>query len=249
MRRSSIDLNADLGEGEAHDEFLLGLVSSCNIACGGHTGDQASMTATVRLAVENGVAVGAHPSYPDRDGFGRRSGYLAGAELTDSLARQIDALAAVCLRHKVELKTIKPHGALYNDARTDADLAETLADIAGRYRLTLIGQPGSMVENAASHRGLRFLREGFVDRRYLPNGALCPRQRSGAVIDDGSAAAEQALRLALGRPVATVDNDTLQLAVDTLCLHGDTPHAADIATAVHARLVDDGLTILSPQHD
>ncbi len=249
MTRRTIDLNADLGEGEPHDALLLGIVSSCNVACGGHTGDVSSMTNTVQLARRHGVTMGAHPSYPDREGFGRRSGFMRGPELAESLTGQISSLLDVCDGEMVELKTLKPHGALYNDARANHELAELLARLADRFGLTLIGLPGSSVQDAAEARGVAFLREGFVDRAYLADGSLCPRDRDGAVIDDVSVAAEQALRLASGQSIATADNHRLDLEIDTLCLHGDTANAVDTARAVQARLLDAGVDIESTHHD
>ncbi len=248
MTRNAIDLNADLGEGKPHDELLLGIVSSCNIACGGHTGDKASMTQTVRLASRHGVSVGAHPSYPDPEGFGRRSGFMSGAELAESLAQQVESLAVICEQESVTLKTLKPHGALYNDARAKDELAEMLVQLAGRFGLELIGLPGSATQRAAERVGVNFLPEGFVDRAYLADGSLCPRAQAGAVIDDVSVAAEQALRLAEGRPVSSVDGEAIRVDIDTLCLHGDTPNAADTARAVQSRLASANIAIRSPRH-
>lgn len=246
--RSSIDLNADLGEGEPHDELLLGIVSSCNVACGGHAGETQSMTETVRLASRHGVAVGAHPSYPDRDGFGRRSHFLAGDALLASLTTQLDALAEVCRRKGTRLETLKPHGALYNDAARDEALAGMLAQLAARFALELIGLPGAATETAARYHDVPYRREGFVDRSYRADGSLSPRGLDGALIESPSAAARQALQLARGMPIATIDGEPLCLDVDTLCLHGDTPGAADIAKAVSTGLADAEIKVASPAH-
>ncbi|MEM9690166.1 MAG: 5-oxoprolinase subunit PxpA [Pseudomonadota bacterium] len=246
MTRPCIDLNADLGEGEPHDAFLLGKVSSCNIACGGHIGDEASMTDTVRLAVRNGVRVGAHPAYPDREGFGRRSGFSKGESLKTSLRGQVEALAAVCAAERAPLSHLKPHGALYNDAAGDDDLATTLVELADHFDLALVGLPDSALERAATQHGVHYLCEGFVDRTYLADGRLRPRGQEGAVINDVLVAAEQALRLATRQAFATADGEFLQLTVDTLCLHGDTPNATDIASAVTDRLAEAQIAIASP---
>ena len=247
MARDSIDLNADLGEGEPHDELLLGIVSSCNIACGGHAGDDASMTRAVQLADRHGVSIGAHPSYPDREGFGRRSGFMRGQELLESLTQQVRSLASVCENEQATLNTLKPHGALYNDARSNDELAEMLVQLAAGFRLSVVGLPGSATERAADRYGVPYLREGFVDRAYLADGSLSPRSRDGAVIEDVSVAAGQAVHLATGRSISTLDGEVMSLGVDTLCLHGDTPNAADTAKAVQSRLQEAGITIARPR--
>jgi len=241
-----IDLNADLGEGEPHDALLLDIVSSCNIACGGHVGDDASIRRTVTLAAERGVAVGAHPSYPDRQGFGRRSGFLKGPALNASLAEQMDRIAAVCASLEVPLVTLKPHGALYNDAAKNAALATMLVDVAGRFDCTLVGLPNAATEGAARREGLAYRREGFVDRGYRADGSLAPRGTEGAMIEDTAAAAEQALRLARGTPITATDGTPLALPVETLCLHGDTPNAERIAHAVRQRFADAGIVVEAP---
>ncbi len=248
MARTSIDLNADLGEGEPHDELLLSIVSSCNIACGGHAGDAASMTETVRLAKQKGVSVGAHPSYPDPEGFGRRSGFMSGDELAESLTKQVESLASICEQQDVALNTVKPHGALYNDARSDDALAAMLVGLAGRFGLALIGLPDCATERAARGHGIAYLREGFVDRAYLADGSLCPRGSEGAVIEDASVAAEQAVVLAEGESLTTVDGEAIRVDVETLCLHGDTANAAETAKAVRTRLREAGITIAAPRH-
>ncbi len=248
MTRKAIDLNADLGEGEPHDELLLSIVSSCNIACGGHAGDAASMTRTVRLADRHGVTLGAHPSYPDREGFGRRSHFMNGGALLESLTQQIESLAAICKQESVVLSTLKPHGALYNDARASDELAAMLVQLAAQFGLRLIGLPGSATQQAAEQNGVGFLAEGFVDRAYLADGSLCPRDRSGAVFDDISIAADQALRLAKGRSVSSIDGEAIHIDVDTLCLHGDTPNAEKTARAVQSQLAEAGISIQAPGH-
>ena len=248
MGRLSIDLNADLGEGEPHDALLLTIVSSCNIACGGHTGDTASMTETVQLASRNAVSVGAHPSYPDREGFGRRGGFSRGNELLASLTEQVESLAGVCHQFGVKLNTLKAHGALYNDARDDDALAAMLVQLAAQFRLALIGLPESATQCAADRSGLVYLREGFADRRYQADGSLAPRGRDGALIVEPSAAAEQALRLARGLPITTLDGGEVRVEIDTLCLHGDTPGAASTALAVQSRLTEAGIDVARPDN-
>jgi UPF0271 protein len=226
-----IDLNADLGEGDAWDDELLEIVSSCNIACGGHAGDELSMRKTVAAAKANGVAIGAHPGYPDRKGFGRRSEFLTGDALLRSLVTQIRNLVAIATEHGEELSHVKPHGALYNDAVNDRALADiiTAAIAEAAPGTALVGLPDSELENAATAADLVFVGEGFVDRAYKPDGQLVSRSEPGAVHDG--------LELVLPQAVALVGK------VDTLCIHGDTPGAAEVARAVRSELEAQGVTI------
>jgi UPF0271 protein len=228
---SSIDLNADLGEGDPYDLELLRIVSSCNIACGGHAGDEETMRVTVLSALENRVSIGAHPSYPDREGFGRRSGYLSGEELLASLTAQIAALNAIVIEAGATLSHVKPHGALYNDAVNDRELADLIASAIGATvpDAAFVGLPESELQTAAVEHGLNFVAEGFIDRAYQDNGQLVPRSEPGAV--------HNSLELVLPQAVSLVGK------VDTLCIHGDTPGAADVAAAVRQELEKQGVEI------
>ena len=227
----NIDLNADLGEGSVNDSQLLAVVTSCNIACGGHAGDAKSMRSTVEAAIANGVAIGAHPSYPDREGFGRRSRFSAGSELLASLQAQIASLRDTCTASGTTLQHVKPHGALYNDAMPNRDLADLVIDaiLGAAPGCAVVGLPGSALELAADEHNLSFIREGFIDRAYQPDGQLLPRSEAGAVHTDLDIIVNQALDL-VGR-------------VDTLCIHGDTEGAVAAATAVRQALQDNGVTI------
>jgi UPF0271 protein len=226
-----IDLNADLGEGDPYDVELLAIVSSCNIACGGHAGDQRSMTATVAAAISNNVAIGAHPSYPDPEGFGRRSGYLTGEDLFESLIEQINALKEIAAQQGATLTHVKPHGALYNDAVNNRDLSDLVIDAIARTvpSTSFVGLPKSEMQAAAGASNIRFVAEGFIDRAYQTNGQLVPRSEPGAVHDS--------LELVIPQAVALVGS------VDTLCIHGDTPGAAATAAAVRAELEQKGIEI------
>jgi len=231
MALPDIDMNADLGEGDPYDMELLTIVSSCNVACGGHAGDESSMIATVAAAIANGVVIGAHPAYPDRDGFGRRSGFQSGDALLESLLTQIRSLDAIVTRLGAKLTHVKPHGALYNDAVNDRGLADTIAAamLASGPQLMLVGLADSELQHAAKRHGLGFITEGFVDRAYQENGQLLPRSEPGAV--------HKSLNLVLPQAMALVGK------VDTLCIHGDTPGAAEVARAVRTRLEEQGVTI------
>lgn len=228
---TTVDLNADLGEGDPYDAQLLEIVSSCNIACGGHAGNDDSMRATVAAAIINNVAIGAHPSYPDREGFGRRSAFQSGAALRASLISQIQALVGVAGDQGKKLTHVKPHGALYNDAVNDAELATTIASaiVAAAPDAAMVGLPDSELQAAAEAASLAFVGEGFIDRAYQDNGQLVPRSEPGAV--------HESLDLVLPQAVSLVGR------VDTLCIHGDTPGAAATALAVRKALEEQGVTI------
>lgn len=241
----TIDLNADLGEGELCDAELLKIVSSCNIACGGHAGDAASMHATVVEALRQDVAIGAHPSYPDREGFGRRARYTGGDDLYESLTNQVSQLADIASELGAALCHLKPHGALYNDAAHDPVLADLLARVTDETHgdLALAGPPGSALQAAAEAHSIGFIAEAFVDRAYENDGSLTPRSIPGAVHTDASTIAAQAVLLALQHRVETREGKTLQIAADTLCIHGDTNNAVQAALAVRAALEERGVRI------
>lgn len=246
---ASIDLNADLGEGDPYDAELLGIVSSCNIACGGHTGDEESMKTTVELALDNGVAIGAHPSYPDREGFGRRSGFMVASVLAEPLREQLRDLNDVAAGLGAVVSHVKPHGALYNDAANDEALAEVVASavVDMPARCALVGQPGSALEHAAQALGIPFVAEAFVDRAYLADGRLVPRSELGAVYNNPEAMAAQAISLAVTQRVTSIDTQSIEVRADTLCIHGDTPNAPDAARAVRDALETRGVTIAAPE--
>jgi len=233
-----IDLNCDIGESYGawrmgDDLALLELVTSCNVACGFHAGDPSTIEATVREASKRDVAIGAHPSYPDLAGFGRRSMALAPADVEAAMLYQIGALAAFAVANGTGLAHVKPHGALYNDAAHDERLAAAIARAVARFdaKLVLVGLPDSALLAAGKAEKLRVAAEGFCDRAYEPDGSLRPRSRPGSVYTDPEQAAQQAVRIA--------SRGTVQ----TLCIHGDTPGAASIALAVRAALAQAGFTI------
>jgi UPF0271 protein len=233
-----IELNADIGEG-CDDAALMPYLARVSIACGGHAGDAVSMTDALRLAAEYGVAVGAHPSYPDRAQFGRR--VLAAASDDDIAAwvtQQTEALAEQAARLGLRLAHVKPHGALYNVAARDAGVAEAIAQAVAALDagLIVLGLSGSRLIAAAQAAGLGVLNEAFADRRYQATGQLVSRETPGALVIDPVQAARQALALARGEPVATLDGSSLRVRADTLCLHSDTPNALNIARAIHAAL-------------
>lgn len=240
-----IDLNADLGEGCDSDEELLGIVSSCSIACGGHAGDDATIVETVRLALANGVAIGAHPGYPDRKNFGRESGYLAGDALYESLTEQVTRLADICAPMGAILSHVKPHGALYNDALDDSKLANIIARVTAEAwgAPAMMGMADSAMQSAAQQRDLEFIAEGFVDRAYEVDGTLVPRSEPGAVHTDLNVATMQAARIAEQGEVTARDGSVIKIVAETLCIHGDTPGAAVAARAVRNVLESNGVSV------
>lgn len=242
---TSIDLNADIGEGAPWDEELLQIVSSANIACGGHAGDTATMARTVRAAIANGVAVGAHPGYPDREGFGRESGFMRGAELYESLTAQVEALADIAAELGARLIHVKPHGALYNDAVRDRELADVIARVTAEApgSPAFMGMANTELEAAARRHGLAFLAEAFIDRAYEADGTLVSRKEPGAVHEDMNVATTQAVRLAETGQVTARNGDEVTVRADTLCIHGDTPGAAEKARAVRDVLESHGIEI------
>jgi 5-oxoprolinase (ATP-hydrolysing) subunit A len=241
--RASIDLNADVGESlgpwpMGDDEHLIPLVSSVNIACGFHAGDPVTIARTVQLAHDAGAAIGAHPGYPDLLGFGRREMQLSAAELEAAIVYQVGAVTAFARAIGNEIRHVKAHGALYNQAAADPRLAETVARAVRRCsrELVLVGLAGSALLDAGRDAGLAVAAEGFPDRAYEADGSLRSRTLPGAVLTDSATVAERALGMARDGLVRTSDGWDVPLEVDTLCLHGDTPGAAEHARAVRAAL-------------
>ena len=242
---TSIDLNADLGEGCEFDVELMGIVSSCNIACGGHAGDTRSMAATVDLAVANEVAIGAHPAYPDRSGFGRTSHFQCGEELHKSLIKQLDILQSIARSAGRSVIHVKPHGALYNDAAADQSLARVLVQAAHYVcdKAAIIGPPKSELERAAAEENMIFIAEAFVDRAYSADGSLVPRGEPNAVHADMNTITTQAVTLATKNRLTAENGEILTVRADTLCIHGDTENAAEIGRAVRDVLLASGVSI------
>ena len=244
-----ICLNADIGElpgevGRALDRAILKAVSRCSIACGGHAGDEESMSLTLRMAQEAGVLAGAHPSYPDREGFGRSRTSVSLAELAVSLGDQVSALQRLAAIAGVPVSHIKPHGALYNDAARDDELASLVARLCEEAGIrVLLGPPASAMERAAHAAGLSYFAEGFADRAYEADLSLTPRTLSGAMLEDHEAQRAQALSMALQNQVTARTGEILPIRIQTICLHGDTPGAAENAARLRAALEEQGVAI------
>ena len=248
-----IDLNCDLGESfgawrMGDDAALLALVSSANIACGFHAGDPSIMRDTVAQALAHGVALGAHVSLPDLQGFGRREMCVTPAEAHALTLYQIGALHAFARAAGTRLAHVKPHGALYNMAARDRLLADAIAHAVRAFdpRLRLFGLAGSALLDAGRALGLPLAAEAFADRRYRADGSLQPRREAGAVIEDVAAATAQALGMVNDGEVPTVDGGRVQLQADTLCLHGDGVHAVLFAGTLRRALESAGVRIAAP---
>jgi len=247
-----VDLNADLGETvdgmpTADDDAMFAVISSANVACGGHAGDAESMRASVARAVRFGVAVGAHPSYEDRENFGRVPLSPDPADLRASVTEQMSALVTA----GADLRYVKPHGALYHaviaDSRQAEAVAAAVADHSARLgrALPILGLPGAITAAAAS-AGLPFVHEAFLDRGYTATATLVPRGAAGALIDDPAVVAERAVRFVRDSEVDAVDGTRLAVDAASLCLHGDTPAAVAMARAVRAALDAAGIEVRAP---
>lgn len=231
-------INADLGEGCPHDEALFELVDLGNIACGGHAGDADSMARACELAMKHGVQVGAHPSYPDREGFGRRRPAGALSNLLGELTRQVEAFEEIALATGCVTSHFKPHGQLYNDAAREEGMAELMIQLARQFpHLKLLALAGSPQVAVSRQAGLLVLEEAFPDRRYRQDGSLVPRSVAGAVIGEIDAVRQQAQHVIQGEPIDCLDGGQITVVAQTLCVHGDNALALNNAKAVREALI------------
>jgi len=249
----TIDLNCDMGESFGAyrigaDADVMGSITSANIACGFHGGDPSVMRRTVLMARASGVALGAHPGLPDLAGFGRREMQVTPADVETMVLYQIGALAAIARSQGERLQHVKAHGALYNMAARDRSLADAIARAVHAFdpALVLFALPESELTRAGDAAGLRVAAEGFADRSYEPDGSLTPRSRPGSVIHDAAAVVERAVRMAVDGRVAATDGSTISLRIDTLCVHGDTPRADELARLLRAGLERAGVAVAAP---
>jgi len=248
-----IDINCDMGESYGAyriglDEEIIKYITSANVACGWHAGDPLVMERTVRLAREHGVRVGAHPGYPDRMGFGRRFMDCTPEEIRAYVIYQVGALQAFCKAQGIGLSHVKPHGALYNRAVEDEALARAIVEAVASVDRNLLyvalaGQRGEMMRRVGEEIGLRVVYEAFPDRAYTPEGRLLSRRLPGAVIKDPEEVAERALMIAKEGKIRAVDGSEIPLQAQTLCVHGDTPGAVDLARRIRERLEAEGIEV------
>jgi len=250
VRLPAIDLNCDMGEGMNTDASIFPFITSANIACGGHAGDDDTMHRTVELALQCGVAIGAHPSYPDRPNFGRidiLGKTLTLADLQGVLREQLQRLQDICKAAGTRLRHVKPHGALYNRAARDQPVAAMIAQVVADFdhSLLLYGLSGSEMRRSADAAGIRFVSEVFADRTYQPDGSLTPRSQPDALIDDPAKAVAQVLRMTKKGNVMTFLGP-VSISTETICLHGDGAHAVEFAGLIHRALTGEGIRIAAP---
>ena len=241
----SIDINCDLGEGCGNDAELMRYISSANIACGFHAGDADTMRRTVELALENNVAIGAHPSFPDRENFGRTEMSLPYAQVSEIVSEQINALQQICKEMGANLDHVKPHGALYNMAVKDRELAKAIVRAVTDIdkNLVFFGLPNSFMISEAESAGLRTASEVFADRTYQQDGTLTPRSRRDALIDDLDTCIEHVLRMVRDQMAIATDGSLVRIEAETICIHGDGAHAVEFASAIHDALTTNSIEI------
>lgn len=246
---ADVDLNADLGEGAGFDSEILDVVTSANISCGVHAGDAVSILRTIRDAAERNVAVGAHPSFPDRENFGRAEMKLAAAEVFAHVSYQLGAFGTLATAANTRVTHVKPHGALYNMAARDEQLADAIVQamlVVDPY-LILFAPPNSALERAGETAELRVVREVFADRNYLADGALVPRTRADALLTNAEEAAKRVARMLREGKVMSVEGHDVDVRAETICVHGDTPGAVEFVRNLRVELELLGINIRAPQ--
>jgi UPF0271 protein len=243
-----VDLNSDLGEDAGHDNEILDLVSSANIACGFHAGDAGSIFTTIQAALERGVSLGAHPSFPDRENFGRTEMSMPPAQIYSNVAYQIGAFHALARAAGGRMNHVKAHGALYNMAARDRALAEVIANavFALDPKLILFAPAGSQLDFAATELGLTTASEIFADRNYLADGSLVPRSDSQAFVHDPLEAADRIIGILSERKVRAVDGSEIPISAETICVHGDNPQAVEFVRKLRERLESEDIMIAAP---
>jgi len=242
-----IDLNCDMGEGAGNDAAIMPYITSANIACGFHAGDEDTMRQTMRIAKTYGVAIGAHPSYPDREHFGRKEMHLPNSDIYTIITQQLSNLNAIAQKEEVLLNHVKPHGALYNQAAKDMSLAKAIVNAVKDFnpRLKLVGLSGSYLITAADDAGLQSVSEVFADRTYTAEGHLTPRSQANALIEEETESLQQVLQMVLHSTVATTSGKTIPIKAETICLHGDGLHAAAFAKRIYTALLAQGIGLKS----
>lgn len=246
----SIDLNCDMGESfgawkMGRDAELMNFVSSVNIACGFHAGDASVIRRTVETAVKKGVAIGAHPSFPDLQGFGRREMKLSAQEIFDLVLYQVSAVKGICEAFNTKLRHVKPHGALYNQGAKDAEIAKSIAEVVKKIDKNLVfyGLSESFLISEAEKIGLRTASEVFADRTYQSDGNLTPRSQANALIENTEEAVSQVLQMVMENSVTTTNGEIIPLKAETICIHGDGENALVFAQIINAKLRDNGIEI------
>ena len=240
-----IDLNCDMGEGMGNEEALMPFISSANIACGYHAGNEAEMKRVVELCIKNNVAIGAHPSFADKENFGRTEMYLPNDEIYQLIKKQIEILNTITVAAGVKLHHVKPHGALYNMAAKDAGLTAAIAKAVKDFDAGLIfyGLSGSVMIDEANKSGLQTASEVFADRTYQPDASLTSRKQANALITDTVLAIEQVMQMINDKTVTSINGATVSIKADTVCIHGDGKYAVEFAKALYNSLQNAGIII------
>ncbi|HEY3430036.1 MAG TPA: 5-oxoprolinase subunit PxpA [Cyclobacteriaceae bacterium] len=241
----TIDLNCDMGEGMQHDAELMQYISSANIACGYHAGDEATMQKTVELCLKNNVAIGAHPGFDDKKNFGRTSMQLSDEDLYSLIQVQLKILNNICEKSKTRLHHVKPHGALYNMAAKDQGMSKVIAQSVKDFDASLVfyGLSNSFMISEAKSIGLKTANEVFADRSYQSDGSLTPRTEPNALITDTIKCLDQIRRMVKEGAVTSVDQKQISIQPQTICIHGDGDHAVEFAKAIHSMLLKESITI------
>ena len=241
----TIDINCDMGEGVGNDELIMPYISSANIACGFHDGDEKTMRRTVELCKQYNVAIGAHPSYPDKENFGRTDMLLHPGEIYEVIVKQVNSLEKIAEENDMAVHHIKPHGALYNMAARDRSLAPfvCLAVLDTDARYILYGLSGSYLIKEGKSHGLKTVNEVFADRTYKDDGSLLPRNKPGALIEDTDKAVAQVLEMVKDGKVTSVSGKKIPIVAETVCIHGDGAHAVEFAKAINQALKKEGIEI------
>ena len=244
MKKIKLDINADVGEGIENENKLFPFISSCNIACGGHTGNYKTMLSTVRLAKQYNVKIGAHPSFEDRENFGRKILKVDKKELLSSLINQVESLKNILKNEKIKLNHIKAHGALYNLSAYDKDSAKIIIELAKKIDTKLYVPYSSLISKIAKEQGVETCNELFVDRNYNSDLTLVSRENSNALINDSKTMFEHVKKIINDQIITSINNKNMSVEFDTLCIHGDSPNAIELIKELHFKLKNIGIKII-----
>ena len=244
MKKIKLDINADVGEGIENENELFPFISSCNIACGGHTGNYKTMLSTVGLAKQYNVKIGAHPSFEDRENFGRKILKVNKKELLSSLINQVESLQDILKNQEIKLNHIKAHGALYNLSAYDKDSAKIIIELAKKIDTKLYVPYSSLISKMAKEQGVETYNELFVDRNYNSDLTLVSRENSNALINDSKTMFEHVKKIINDQIITSINNKNMSVEFDTLCIHGDSPNAIELIKELHFKLKNIGIKII-----
>lgn len=247
MQKVQIDLNADVAEGIGNEEQLLPYLSSCNICCGAHAGDEEEIRKVIDLAIQYDVVIGAHPSYPDRENFGRQAMKMSTQELADSLQEQLTLITTIAQENGAKVQYVKPHGALYHQAALDNQIATVIIEVTKEFdeRMYLLGLPNSIMESKAKELNCPFAAEAFADRLYTREGGLASRSLAGSVLEKSDEVWQQVKSIVFAQQALTYERSTINVQADSICFHGDTANAIALLKEAHKKLLDYDVNIES----